>query len=293
MKLSDFELLYDLPAGQADARAIDGVRTVTVRAGRSLEVMCFPKGAMTPGAVREAKARRSRPAVQKINDRNRERHMMRLIEANFTEAAQVITCTYAYPAQDYGFVNLKDLKKDYDARRLPWEVADVRRDMRNFLARLKRRADRDGQALKWLLRIEEGKEPPAFGLPPKYHAHLIVEGVSREAVKACWDHGSVRCDDFDLTGDGAARLARYLNKQKVGGRWWSHSRNLIAPTPTVSDRKVSRRRLLKIAADVTRDGRQILETLYPGYQLMEEPLVRYSDFAPGCYIYARLRKWRD
>ena len=92
-----------------------------------------------------------------------------------------------------------------------------------------------------------------------------------------------------FSGDGAARLARYLNKQKQSGRWWSHSRNLKQPPKTVSERKVSRRRLSMIAADVYHDGRGILEALYPGYRLME-CIVHYSDYVSGAYIYARMRR---
>ena len=48
--------------------------------------------------------------------------------------------------------------------------------------------------------------------------------------------------------------------------------------------------MARIAADVQRDGVVILEALYPGYKVVELPDVKYSDFGPGCYIYARMRK---
>lgn len=295
MNLTDYELLYDLPEGRADLKGIDGIRTVTVRAGRSLEVMVHPRGIMTPEARREVKARKTRPAAAKVNDRNRERHMMRLIEENFDEKALVVTLTYAYPAVAYELCNIEDLEREYDECRLPWGKDDVDRDTRNFWARLRRRVAKEGGELKWVQRTEEGKEPPARGLPPKYHVHAVIEGpgITRDVIKALWPHGSVRADEFDMEHDGAARLARYFNKQKCGGRWWSHSRNLRMPKVAVSDRKISRRRVAMIAADVRRDGKEILEALYPGYRVMEAPTVCYSDFAAGCYIYARLRRWRD
>ena len=293
MTTSDYEILYDLPAGEYDGRGIDGVRTVAIRAGRSLEVMCHPIVKLTPGARREAKRRRTSPAMEKLNARNAERHIMRLIEANFSREAVVVTGTYAYPAADYGMCDLKELSDIYDRRGLPWEVDRIRKDVRNWLAKLRRRCA-DPKALKWLVRIEEGAEPAGTGLPPKYHFHAVVEGpgLDSETVKALWEdkHGRAHCDRLDLRDDGAARLARYLCKQKRGGRWWSHSRNLKTPQPRVSDRKISRRRLGKIAADVQRDGRAILEALYPGYRVVELPDVHYSDFMPGAYIYARMRR---
>lgn len=290
MRLKDYDLLYDLPAGEYDGRGVDGVRTVTIRAGQSLEVMCCPIIKTTPDVRREVKRRRTSPAMAKVNARNTERHMMRLLEHNFTPGAWVFTLTYHYPTEDYGFCNLAELSDEYERRGLPWDVGRVKKDARNWRQKVKRRCPRP-EAVKWIMRIEEGKNPPAEGLPPKYHIHGIIEGegITREMLEALWPHGSVTIDAFRMKDDGAAQLARYLNKQKSGGRWWSHSRNLKEPPRTVSERKVSRRRLSRIAADVLRDGREILEEIYPGYKLVEAT-AHFSDFVAGAYIYARMRK---
>ena len=295
MRVSDYELLYDLPDGEYDGRGIDGVRTVTIRAGRSLEVMCHPIVKLTPEARREARERRSTPAMMRLNARNAERHMMRLMEMNFTPRAWVVTGTYAYPSEDYGMCNLEELADEYEKRGLPWELERMRMDVRNFLNKLKRRMPK-GSGLRWIVRHEEGKNPPAEGLPPKYHWHALIEGegVTREMIDSCWPHGHTTCEAFEMRDDGPARLAKYFCKQKAEGRtgksWWSHSRNLKAPVPKVSERRLSRRRLARIAADIQHSGREIFEALYPGYKLVELPDVRYSDFVSGAYIYARMRR---
>ncbi|MBR1820134.1 MAG: hypothetical protein IJ769_00780 [Clostridia bacterium] len=331
MRVGDYELLYDLPDGAYEGRGIDGVRTVTIRAGRSLEVMCCPITKLTAEARREARERRTSPAMQRLNIRNAERHIMRLMEMNFTPRAWVVTGTYAYPTEDYGMGNLRELADAYEERGLPWERERMVMDFRNFLNKLKRRvkkaggekerltagkakpasagAERQdagetrGQAngaahgadIKWIVRYEEGKNPPAEGLPPKYHWHALIEGegVTREMIDECWPHGHTKCESFITEDDGPARLARYICKEKPknpGKSWWSHSRNLKIPTPKVSERKMSRRRLAKVAADVQHNGREIFEKLYPGYKVVELPDVRYSDFVAGAYIYARLRR---
>ena len=299
MRHEDYQLLFDLPEGEYQGRGLDGVRTVTWRAGNLLEIACYPILRLGEAAKREAKRRRSTPAMEKVNARNAERKIMRYIEANFSPEACVVTGTYAYPANgDYAMMDVKAMAGEYEARKLPWEMERVRMDVRNWLGKLRRRvkqlAGDPRRDFKWLIRIEEGKEPPIAGIPAKFHFHAVVEGpgLDSQTVKALWEekHGTARVDGLCLNDDGAARLARYFTKQKSGGRWWSHSRNLIDPPPRVSDRKVSRRRLSKLAGDVMKDGREILEKLYPGYRLAEAPLVRYSDFVAGAYIYARMRR---
>ena len=299
MNLSDYDILFDLPSGEYNGQGIDGVRTTTWRAGRSLEVVCYPITRITREAKREAKRRRTTDSMAKINARNTERHMMRMIEANFTPEAAVVTGTYAYPAQgDYAMMDVKAMAEEYADRKLPWEMERVRMDVRNWLNRLRRivvkRGGEPAREFKWLVRVEEGKEPPMPGIPAKFHFHAIVEGpgLDAETVKALWEekHGRAHVDPLRLKDDGAAGLTRYFCKQKSGGRWWSHSRNMKIVKPTVSDRRMSRRRLARVAADVKANGREIFEKLYPGYKLAEEPIVRYSDFVAGAYIYARMRR---
>lgn len=296
MNLTDYELLYDLPSGEYSGAGLDGVRTVTIRAGRSLEVMCHPIVRISPEARREAKTRHSSPSMDRVNARNQQRHMMRLMEANFTPEAVVVTLTYEYPLPvDYGLCNLDELRDRYDRDKLPEDDADVKRDVRNFLSRLRRIVRAAGgnpkADFKWIQVIESGKQPAVWGLPPKYHIHGVIEGpgLNRDTVANAWGRGFIRADRFDIRGDGAARLARYFTKQRRGGRWWSHSRNLKKPAPRISDRKMSRRRMLRVAEDV-RKAPEIFEKLYPGYRLMEQPEIRYSDYVAGCYIYARMRR---
>lgn len=295
MRLKDYELLFDLPVGEYSGAGVEGTRTQTFRAGRQLEVKVFPIVRLTHEARREAKNRRSRPCVAVINALNRERYHARILEANFSRRAIVVTLPYAYPVEDYAMCSLSEMLDIYERDGLPFDVEDVQRDKRNFVARLKRRmaaAGIDPAGLKWDMTIEEGKEPPAAGLPAKYHIHAVIEGegVTPGMIESCWGHGRTHAERFDLDDDGPMRLARYLNKQRHPGRWWSHSRNLKIPEPTVSDRKVSRRRLSLLAADIMKNGREIMERLYPGYKIVEEPVVRYSDFVAGAYIYVRMRR---
>lgn len=299
MRFDDAELLYDLPDGEYDGRGVNGVRTVTWRAGRQLEIACFPIAALNREARRELKRKKTNRYTDRLNREYSNRHTMRLIEANFPEGAAVVTGTYAYPAQgDYAMMDVRAMAAEYAARMLPWEMERVRRDVRNWIAQLRRRVRNAGgdprREFKWLVRIEEGKEPPMPGIPAKFHFHAVVEGPGLDAqtVKALWErkHGTCRVDPLSLKDDGAVRLAKYFTKQKTGGRWMTHSRNLKIVRPRVSDRKVSRRRLCRLASNLLADAREILEKLYPDYRLAEPPKVRFSDYVAGAYIYARMRR---
>ena len=295
MKPIDYELLYDLPDGEYDGRGIGGVRTMTIRAGRTLEVMCYPLIRWSQEAKREAKRRRSTAAMEAVNRRNRERKHMRMIEANFSEAAWVVTLVWPYPVEDYAMCSLGELLETYEKRKLPEEIEDTKRDAKRFVERLRRRLKREtgtAEDLRWDFTGEQGKDPPRAGLPPKYHIHAILEapGLTREMIEETWRHGVSRCEHLGLSSDGAKRLAHYLNKGVAERKWWSHSRNMVMPVPRISDRKVSRRRLALLAADIMASGPEIFGRLYPEYKLVEEPVVRFSDFVTGAYIYARLRR---
>ena len=45
-----------------------------------------------------------------------------------------------------------------------------------------------------------------------------------------------------------------------------------------------------MAAEARYAAAEIFEKVYPGYRLVEEPEVRVSDYVPGAFIYARMRR---
>lgn len=289
-----YEILYDLPAGEYDQRAVGGIQTTTIHAGTSLEVICYPITRVDAGAKREAARRRSTPAQQRLNQRNTQLRIMRLAECNFTAMDYFVTLTWAYPAEDPGMTNLEDMQRAYEDAGVPEDIEGAARAWTNFLNRLKRRARRQGgdpAGVKYIHVIESGKDHPGGGLPAKYHIHALIHapGLTDLDLKALWPHGFTRCDRIDMEHEGAERLSKYLTKQRRYERRWGHSRNLREPEVRVSCRKVSRRRTARVAEDVRQYGREIFEALYPGYRCVEFPEVRYSDFVAGARIYARMR----
>lgn len=297
MKLRDageYEILFDLEKGEYQRTEVGGIRTRTIRAGESLEVECYPLTRIGGTARTEARRRQSEYML-KVNRRITEKKIRRLIEQNFTTDDWVLTLTYDYGAVD----KFKRWGTEEQVRALgiPEDDRAVKRDLRNYWRKIKRAMKQRGQdpaEFRHIWKIESTRGDT------QYHAHVVVHapGLTRDELQRLWPYGTVDWDSLRLGDEGAAGLARYLSKRgqmersdESGARIrrWGHSKNLKEPRVTVSDRKVSRRRAQLVAEDVQRNGREIFEALYPGYQAIEVT-VRYSGFVAGAYIFARLRK---
>lgn len=304
---SRYEILFDLKAGEYNQAEVGGIRTRTIRAGDALEVECFPITKVAEGAMREYIRRRSRPGQEALNRRNAEKRIRRLIDANFTSSDYVVTLTWDYSPIDLFRMSHRDALRKWDELGLPVDEDEARREFVNYVKRLKYHMRRRGFSagdLKYLYVLEVTREPRTDDQVPLYahhHFHAVIHapGLTAEDLKALWPRGDVRCDRLSFRGNGSARLAAYITKQHgveridCDGRRlrrWACSKNLEEPVVTVSNRKVSRRRAALVAQDVQQYGKEIFERLYPGYQCVEEPSVRYSDFIAGAYIFARLRR---
>lgn len=276
--LEPYRILATAEPGAETDLHHDGVlryRTRTVEAGPMLYVSAHPVALRAPGE--EARRRLqgvTREAQQRVN---RKRSMLRveqLIHANFTEGDTFATLTY----------------RDEEE---PATLDEVRRDLRNCLAKLRRRAKRLGTELKYLYVIELSErsdtDPRAR---ENWHVHLVISGVSRDTVEDCWPHGYGNTRRLQDSQERFTGIAKYMLKRRASWRTWERSRNLTEPTERVTDRALSRRRVALVARDVRAAGKEIFERIYPGYQLIEDVDVRVSDFVPGAYIYARMRRRR-
>ncbi len=303
---SRYDILFDQAAGEYCAPRVGGIRTRTIRAGDSLELECYPLTRIGDAARAEYRRRTQRPWQAALNRKNAEKRVRRLLEANFTREDYAIHPTWDYNTFDRNAMSHDRAVEKWEALGLPFDEDEARRALTNYLLRIRRRMRRAGteKQLKYLYVMESTCEPrsaDANPMPAHYHFHMAIHapGVSREELEDLWGHGYANTDRLDFHDNGLAALASYITKQngieRLDGssrklRRWGHSRNLKEPEVRVSDRKVSRRRAAMIAQDVQQYGREIFERLYPGYQCVEEPTVRYSDFIAGAYIFARLRR---
>lgn len=170
----------------------------------------------------------------------------------------------------------------------------------NIIARyISQHIDEPLKPLKYFCCIERNQK----GMP---HFHTICNFPQRErsVLAAFWKYGrnpkTDRCkpdEDFGLTGLGKYFTKEYLIKREFENAYYA-STNLIKPHQkphyTTNETKCTR----KQAAEMAKDDAKMyawFEKHYPGYVLLEKPVIKNNNEKDGCkfggvYIYARLKK---
>lgn len=252
--------------------------TSTIMSGDYVEIDMYPVIGRKD-LPRGKKKKTSRPAQKNLNNRNRIKTIVRLINTNFCRKDYIVHLTY-----EDGFLPTENRAK---------------KDMQNFLAKIKRRRKKQGlPPLKYIYVTEfvpEGEKTRKV----RVHHHLIMTGgLDRDEVESLWGKG--RCqtchaqpDDFELTG-----FAKYIGKQEQekGRHSYSSSKNLDKPKVYKSVTKLSRRKFAEIirAGD---DVAEMLESLYRGQFKYLDSTTYISQEYGGFYLYSRLRRkvsvWKE
>ena len=252
-----------------------GYRRSVVLAGDRMECEIYP----VFGRDDEQKARAAKknvtPAKQKrLNDERARRRLIQLADANFTEKDIHLTLTYR---------NEVDLQRS-------------RKDIRNFLLRVKREREKLGlEELKYIYTIEGSRELTKGSAVNRIHVHMLMNGgISRERLEEIWEMGYANADRLQPTERGLEEIASYIIKEargRDGGRKWSASRNLKQPKKRTSDAKTSNRVVKAIAHDIRNEAKEEMEKLYPRYRFVDCK-VFYSDQLDGVYIRVLMRRRR-
>lgn len=269
----DFGLL-DWKSEPTDIRVGSmGYRTRTTVSGPRLEAEIFPLfGREKNGLLRKAKRNQTREAQKKANIRRAKEHLVRMIDANFTAEDIHLTLTYREEETD-------------------WQRA--RKDVRNFLRRVKRERERQKlPELKFIYAIGHDADE-------RIHAHVILNGgIGRDALEKIWGKGITNAMRLQPDEKGLQGIANYIYRQNEGAKrrgeraglkMWAGSRNLKKPKSRTSDSKCSNARVRRIAADFEHVAKAEMEKLYPGYAFVE-CRVSYSDIVNGVYIRALMRR---
>ena len=226
------------------------------------------------GAKGEKRAPKLKATPEQIaaqNQWNRKKNMRRLIKWNFKE--DDLWCTLKPPR----------------GRRLPLKV--VKKEMKDFLDRMRKAYRKLGAVFKFIYRMEIGKRG---GI----HIHILVNRVHEnhptdKLVKACWTYGSIYFADIEDEG-GIEGLADYIVKlpgeeeekqlslfpeaEQKKLRNYSCSRNLIRRDPEIKEYKHwTMHRILDIAGEIKPT---------PGYYIdkssIKQGIKQYTGFS---YLY--------
>jgi len=252
-----------------------GYRRRVTLAGDRMECEIYPMfGRDDEKKVRAAKKNITPEKQRRLNDERARRRLIQLADANFTDRDIHLTLTYR---------NERTLE-------------ECRKDLRNFLLRVKRYREKAGmEPLKYIYTIE-GKTELSKGFPVKrIHIHMLMNGgISREMLEEMWAMGYANADRLQPTERGLEEIASYIIKEargKSGARKWSASRNLVKPKQRTTDARTSNRVVKMIAHDIRNEAKAEMERIYPGYRFVDCK-VYYSDQIDGVYIRVLMRRRR-
>lgn len=247
-----------------------GYRIKTIRSGPILECEIYPIPSGYKGK-RAKKEKDSRQAQSNLNDKNAQKYLVRSVNTNFTKKDIAVHLTY-------------------NNSHLPADIQQAKKDMQNYIRRLKRYVKKNKlPELKYVYVTEyqdaDGKKKK------RVHHHMICNIADRDMAEKLWnDGGRARTRRLEPNDFGLEGLTRYIAKGRSGSSTKSYtvSRNLKKPKVTVADSKITRRRAEKIATEENM-AHETFEKLYAGYKY-NDMQVKYSPYVAGAYIYVRMRR---
>lgn len=229
--------------------------------GEYLEVDIFPVFEYQRG--RSKKRKPTSDTQKKLNQRNAERKLIRLLHTNFTK---------------------KDIRFDltYSDEYYPETPQDAQKQMQNFLRRIKRyRKKHNLPDLKYVAVTEIGKKTA------RIHHHIVMSGgVDITTLAEIWGKGYTTAKPLQFNEHGIVGIAKYLVKDPILGKRWCASRNLKQPKESQRDGRISQRKVREFH-DSGADNREEIERLFDGYALSDvEPI--YNSFNGGYYLTVRM-----
>lgn len=240
-------------------------------AGDYVESNVYPVFLNRSDIPRASKGACSRETQKKLNLKNRQRKIVRLMNTNFRDGDLIVTLTY----------------RDGD---LP-DLERARKDIRNYLQAIARYRKKQGMtALQYIYVIEfvpEGEQSRKV----RIHHHLIMSKMDRDIAESKWTKGRCECkyaqpdEDFGLEG-----FARYITKMESGGKHLVQcSRNLKKPIVRESITALTKRKMQELVVSGDEIGMK-MEQIFRGKCKYLDSKIYHSDFTGGFYIYSRLRK---
>ena len=243
-------------------------REKKIESGKIVEINIYPISKNEQKKSRAKKKKESRKEQKALNEKNAKKHLIRIINNNFTTKDIALHLTY----------------KDCN---MPKTYEEAYKDIRNFIRRVNRCRKKKGFGnAKYIAVIEEPKIN-RNGKVGRIHHHIIIDGeLDRDALEKNWDKGRANADRLQEDENGFEALARYITKEPKGKKRWIQSKNLKMPEIKINDHKYSRRKVYELFKN--KDDGRMFEKLYPGY-VFTSCETADNDFT-GIAVYIKMRK---
>ncbi len=169
--------------------------------------------------VRRSKCNPTSDVQKKLNDKHSKEHFMRLLHENFNQDDYVIGL-------------------DYRESCLPEDDTAAKKDITNFLRRVKRLYKRFSEELKYIMVYERSER----GRP---HFHVIMQnaGIATSLIRSLWYYGRTEIEPLQYDEDGIMGLCKYVTKGNLFKKRWCASKNLRQPVPVDSDYKLTQKKV--------------------------------------------------
>lgn len=245
-------------------------RIKVIDCGPFREVECYPLFEKSM-KKREKAALETKAAQLNLNNRNRQKHFIRVLNTNFGVG-------------DYHF------SFEYDNEHLPADSKSAMKFLQRYFRRIKTVIKKRGYPeLKYAVvtEYEDNEEEKKV----RIHHHVIMNFPDRDLAERMWDGGSrthsrmLQPDDFGLEG-----LARYVTKMKgkrKNEKTYSTSRNLKKYKVRTSDTKMTKRRATRLFRGELEPSTYFEKEFKT--HIFTDMATHTSDYVDGCYLYVRMR----
>ena len=225
--------------------------------GEYLEVDIFP--VYKKQRSRSKKAKPTSEVQKRLNQRNAERKLIRLINTNFTK---------------------RDIRFDltYDDDHYPDSPEEAQKQCQNFLRRVKYARKKLGlPPLKYVFVTEVGNEKG------RLHHHIVMSGgMDPNDLSELWGRGITDLKPLKFTDQGIPGIAIYLIKFPILGKRWCASKNLSKPVETERTGRLPQYKVQEWN-NSGMDNKKEIERTYEGYTLSDiKPY--YNEVNGGYYV---------
>lgn len=245
-------------------------RAVAYDLGEMVEIDAYPMKKVGKG--RRAPWRPTPEAQVRVNQRRKMRWVSRMVNLNFDRSSWMIVL-------------------DYDDGMYPDSMDEAKRNVQNFIRRLRAIYKKAGALLAYIYSTERGCETG------RTHHHLIISGgVAKDVILGVWK-SSKRCfaEHLEFSENGYSDLAVYTAKKSE--RWersFTTSKNLKRPEPMADDDADARRINHALTRSVCEDlyahnlTRTQMQDLFPGFKVVDGWTCKYNPYDKGYYLHIRL-----